>query len=150
MSHASLTFMVEIATEVPSEAEALMGAWQAAGARVDAAGTPLVERALAALGEETAEIASGAKESAALLASLKLDLDSLVAALLAATAAGRMPRAAVAERFGAGIANLVEGARRMEDIQQLRPGLGTAKQTDHGAQLEALRQMLLALSLIHI
>ncbi len=137
--------MVEIATEVHSEAEALMGAWRTAGARVDAAGAPVVERALAALAGEAAEIAAGAKESAVLLASLKLDLDSIVAALLAATAVGRLPRATLAERFGASIASLVEGARRMEDIQQLRPGLGTGKQTDHGAQLEALRQMLLAM-----
>ncbi|MBX9630203.1 MAG: bifunctional (p)ppGpp synthetase/guanosine-3',5'-bis(diphosphate) 3'-pyrophosphohydrolase [Burkholderiales bacterium] len=122
-----------------------MGAWRTAGARVDAAGAPVVERALAALAGEAAEIAAGAKESAVLLASLKLDLDSIVAALLAATAVGRLPRATLAERFGASIASLVEGARRMEDIQQLRPGLGTGKQTDHGAQLEALRQMLLAM-----
>lgn len=137
--------MVEIATEVHSEAEALMGAWRTAGARVDAAGAPVVERALAALAGEAAEIAAGARESAVLLASLKLDLDSIVAALVAATAVGRLPRATLAERFGASIASLVEGARRMEDIQQLRPGLGTGKQTDHGAQLEALRQMLLAM-----
>ena len=137
--------MVEIATEVHSEAEALMGAWRTAGARVDAAGAPVVERALAALAGEAAEIAAGARESAVLLASLKLDLDSIVAALVVATAVGRLPRATLAERFGASIASLVEGARRMEDIQQLRPGLGTGKQTDHGAQLEALRQMLLAM-----
>ncbi|MBX9962063.1 MAG: bifunctional (p)ppGpp synthetase/guanosine-3',5'-bis(diphosphate) 3'-pyrophosphohydrolase [Burkholderiales bacterium] len=137
--------MVETAAETHAEADALIAAWRGAGARVDAAAVPVVERALAALAGEPVEIVAGAKDSAALLARLKLDVDSIVAALLAVTAVGRLPRATLAERFGAGIAGLVEGAHRMDDIQQLRPGLGTPKQTDHGAQLEALRQMLLAM-----
>ncbi|HMM54613.1 MAG TPA: bifunctional (p)ppGpp synthetase/guanosine-3',5'-bis(diphosphate) 3'-pyrophosphohydrolase [Candidatus Desulfobacillus sp.] len=86
---------------------------------------------------------------ALVVASLRLDLDARLAALLFAapdfdTAAGE----AIAARFGAAVAELVEGQRRLKGLQQVmrqgrqaREGAQSAR-----AQAEVLRKMLLAMS----
>ncbi|HSF46874.1 MAG TPA: bifunctional (p)ppGpp synthetase/guanosine-3',5'-bis(diphosphate) 3'-pyrophosphohydrolase [Burkholderiales bacterium] len=82
--------------------------------------------------------------TALILAGLKLDVETLVAALLQAT-----PRFGdYAERhrneFGPRVAQLLEGAARMSEIQALT-GHAQAPAPERAAQLEGLRKMLLAM-----
>jgi len=128
-----------------SLAAELVTAWQGLGARVSPGDSEAIGRALAVLDSQAPGVVEGAREASRLLAGLKLDIEALVAGLLVAIPAERLDRVVIADQFGAGVAALVDGARRMRDIQQLRPGLETGRGADHGAQLEALRQMLLAM-----
>ena len=91
-------------------------------------------------GEAALDRAVGA---ATIVAALKLDPDSIVAALLIGLpAAGAFDGEDIAARFGADVATLVAGVARMSSIRT-QAGLGTAG--DHGAQAENLRKMLLAM-----
>ena len=91
-------------------------------------------------GEAAFDRAVGA---ATIVAALKLDPDSIVAALLIGLpAAGAFDGEDIAARFGADVATLVAGVARMSSIRT-QAGLGTAG--DHGAQAENLRKMLLAM-----
>jgi GTP pyrophosphokinase len=97
---------------------------------------------------EAAEEATRARglEIADIVAALWLDAETLVAAMLSALPAEGAPLPEVESAFGPRVAKLVDGARRMREIQALRPGLPTkVRSADRGAQLEALRKMLLAM-----
>ncbi|SFW20193.1 GTP pyrophosphokinase [Nitrosovibrio sp. Nv17] len=83
-----------------------------------------------------------------ILASLRVDADTLVAGLLCGTPDSPEGfREALQSAFGETVAHLVEGVVRMGRIHIL----GAAKKSgrrgvDHGAQIEALRKMLLAMA----
>jgi GTP pyrophosphokinase len=110
----------------------LSAAWQrlcaAAGETRGADGERLTDRALG---------------TATILAGLKLDPDSIAAALLAPLPAlGAFDAEAIAAAHGADVAALVAGVARMSDIRALPAGVDTA---ERAAQAENLRKMLLAM-----
>src|SRR5439155_25569047 len=81
--------------------------------------------------------------TAGIVAALKLDADSVRAAiLLGAPFAPDFDAAALAESFGAEVAQIVVGAARMGAI---RAAPGSAAREDHDLQAENLRKMLLAM-----
>ena len=81
--------------------------------------------------------------TAAILAGLKLDPDSIRAALLSGLpAAGAFDADDLAARFGAGVAALVGGVARMGAI---RTTSSTGTQDERAAQAENLRKMLLSM-----
>jgi GTP pyrophosphokinase len=105
---------------------------------------PLYAERRAPSGEDALAHALG---SAAIVAELGLDADSVVAALLAPLASLEPGRIAeLRERFGAA-ADLVEGVARMAQLGALvaRAEAGPRSQPETG-QLEALRKMLLAMA----
>lgn len=78
-----------------------------------------------------------------ILATLQFDTETLNAALLAALPAAHRPdEQKLRESFGAGVAALVQGARR---ISQIEPGAGEPHAHGH-LSLENLRKMLLAIA----
>lgn len=118
--------------------------WRALGGAIGDGDRDVLDRAAtlaAAGGVAQSEHALGC---ATILAGLRLDADTLAAAMLAG-----LPKEATAridERFSPAIAALVDGARRMDEIQALRATMpGTGKSGDQAAQLESLRKMLLAM-----
>jgi GTP pyrophosphokinase len=81
--------------------------------------------------------------TATILAGLKLDADSLRAAiLLGVPVAGAFDAEEVATRFGSEVATLVAGVARMGGI---RAATETANKEERAAQAENLRKMLLAM-----
>jgi GTP pyrophosphokinase len=79
-----------------------------------------------------------------LLAQLHLDHESVAAGLLAdAPLPGRRERERLAERVGAGVAEMVAAAARMHQIDSL--GAAAANRGEASQQLEGLRKMLLAM-----
>jgi GTP pyrophosphokinase len=94
-------------------------------------------------GEDGEPLADRALGTAAIVAGLRLDADAVSAALLSALPAADLPAAeAIAARFGAGVAELVQGVERMSQIQTAQPA---ATPDDRARQAEALRKMLLAM-----
>ena len=82
-----------------------------------------------------------------ILVELRLDADALAAAVLAPVAMVAAEGAAlIRDRFGAPVADLVDGVVRMAELGAIpvRQPL-EAKAEQHAAQLEALRKMLLAM-----
>ena len=129
---------------VEANAAVPLARWRALGAAIGEEDRDLLDRAAAAAAESGAPAAGHALGCATILAGLRLDADTLAAAMLAGVPAGASAR--IAERFGPAIAALVDGARRMDEIQALRATLpGAGKSGDQAAQLESLRQMLLAM-----
>jgi GTP pyrophosphokinase len=125
--------------------EALVRAWRASGGRIAETDIPLLGAALALVHEHGPEPERRGRETVQILASLRLDADTLLAGLLAALPR-EVPLATLGERFGPRVGSLVEGARRMREIQALRPGLPADQRSgDRAGQLEALRKMLLAM-----
>jgi len=128
-------------------------AWLAALAgRFGAPELAIIEQALEAARTADAERTAGSAEpelphaldTAAMLAELHLDHETVAAALLLAAPAGSTrARERLRERFGASIAGLVEGAGRMGQIETL--GAASAERAPEAAQLESLRKMLLAM-----
>ncbi|MEO8040605.1 MAG: HD domain-containing protein, partial [Betaproteobacteria bacterium] len=119
--------------------------WRALGARLAEGDAPMLEAALELVAAHGPATERRSRETATILAGLRLDAETLIAGLFAA-----LPRDVPVEmlgmRFGASVGALVEGARRMHDIQALRPALpADQKSGDRGGQLEALRKMLLAM-----
>ncbi len=118
--------------------------WRTLGAAISEDDRDLLDRAAsmaAACGPAVSEHALGC---ATILATLRLDADTLTAAMLAALPAEATAR--IDERFSPAVAALVDGARRMDEIQALRATMpGTGKSADQAAQLESLRKMLLAM-----
>jgi GTP pyrophosphokinase len=91
-------------------------------------GEPILERALG---------------TASILASIRLDLDSLVAAvLLGLPLVGAFDADEIGTRFGADVATLVAGVARMGSI---RSAASLASKEEQAAQAENLRKMLLAM-----
>lgn len=86
-------------------------------------------------------------ETAAILAELGLDLETLIAAILFHSWAAKPGAVALLrERFDASVVDLAEGVVRMAQIGALssrQPAM--LKPEQHAAQLEALRKMLLAM-----
>jgi GTP pyrophosphokinase len=87
------------------------------------------------------------REVAAIVATLELDAESIAAALVSG-----MPAVAsnwsevVTARLGPGVAALVEGTERMEQIRDLRGKVErNTRPEQRAAQLEALRKLLLAM-----
>ena len=98
---------------------------------------------LSARGADGAAYVHGC-ETAAILADMHMDRDSVVAGLLAALPPGsERERREFAERFGTGVAALVEGVARMSELETL--GLAETGASGKAVQLEALRKMLLAM-----
>ncbi|KTC32946.1 (p)ppGpp synthetase, partial [Pseudomonas sp. ABAC61] len=97
------------------------------------------------LGLEDASCFSTGLEIAEILADLKLDQDSLVAAVLyRGVREGQIPLAAVSQRFGTVVAKLIDGVQRMAAITASlspRQSLVLGTQT----QVENLRKMLVAM-----
>jgi GTP pyrophosphokinase len=94
-----------------------------------------VRRAYARSGEPELAVAD-------LLANLGADHEVVMAALLhEPVAAGRLKLATVREDFGSGVAQLVDGATRLDAIGELHQSGQHA-----GRQLESLRKMLLAMA----
>jgi GTP pyrophosphokinase len=84
--------------------------------------------------------------AAAILADLRLDHLSIAAALLCV--APQVPNyddAAVRERFGAELADMVQGVARMEQIHADVAQAATMQPEERAQQAEALRKMLLAM-----
>ena len=103
---------------------------------------PLYRGRTAASGEALLE---HVLEVARTLSELKLDADSIVAALLAPAQALASARSTdIRERFGAAIAELAEGAVRMAQIGALANRAAAAREAPP-QQLESLRKMLLAM-----
>lgn len=88
------------------------------------------------------------REVASILGALRLDAETLAAALtsgLPMVEEGWQQR--LEQALGPQVATLVEGLARMGQIQALRSqGQESRKATDRSAQLEALRKMLLAMA----
>ncbi len=81
--------------------------------------------------------------TATILASLKLDADSIRAALLLGTpVAGRFDADAMTEHFGPGVATLVAGVARMGGIRAVADA---GNKEERALQAENLRKMLLAM-----
>ena len=110
---------------------------------VDFAGRLFADRRLAS-GEP---VLLHALETAGILAELKLDYETLAAALLfRCHDSGPGTAAEIREQFGAAIGDLAEGTARMSEIGMLSGrGPGAKKPEQQAAQLEALRKMLLAM-----
>ncbi len=116
------------AAERETFAAAVDYARQRTGAATMAEGEPALDRALG---------------TASILAALKLDPASIVAALLLGLpAAGRFDRDEIAAKFGADVATLVAGVTRMGDI---RATPASSTKDERAAQAENLRKMLLAM-----
>ena len=82
--------------------------------------------------------------TAVLLAQLHLDYESVAAGLLVdLELSGRRERERLIEKVGAGVAELVAGAARMQQIDSL--GAAAANRGEASQQLEGLRKMLLAM-----
>lgn len=84
---------------------------------------------------------------AEILQSLRLDAETLAAALLAAAPALHTnAERAIAERVSPAVARLVDGVGRMDQIRTLRSRVdATGTPAQRSAQLESLRKMLLAM-----
>ena len=114
----------------------------------------LIERALAYIQTEYAgrALPSGeplldhVREVSLILAELKLDAETLAAALLYPAYERAPPGArAIREAFGVSVGSLAEGVVRMAQIEALSSDPHAARPQQHAAQLEALRKMLLAM-----
>ena len=84
---------------------------------------------------------------AEILHELRLDGETLAAALLAAVPAVRADaEGLIGERVSPAVARLVDGVGRMDQIRTLRSRVdGAGTSAERGAQLESLRKMLLAM-----
>jgi GTP pyrophosphokinase len=125
------------------DSAALIARWRSAGARVSPAEEADVTVALASA---TDARRSDAVETADALASLGLDGETLAAALLLV---GVEPDdRGVAPRHRDPVVRLWRGAQAMGQIAALVPAADAAarKAPDHAAQIEGLRQMLLAMA----
>jgi len=112
-------------------------------ARISTAWQRLCAAAGEARGADGERLADRALGTATILAGLKLDPDSIAAALLAPLPAlGAFDAEAIAAAHGAEVAALVAGVARMSDIRALPAGVDTA---ERAAQAENLRKMLLAM-----
>ena len=101
------------------------------------------DRCADAIGRDGEPLVDRAAGAARILAGLKLDAASVRAALLIGLpAAHAFDAEDVTARFGADAATLVAGVARMDEIRAL-PSTGDA--TEHAAQAERLRKMLLAM-----
>ncbi|MCW5625918.1 MAG: bifunctional (p)ppGpp synthetase/guanosine-3',5'-bis(diphosphate) 3'-pyrophosphohydrolase [Burkholderiales bacterium] len=97
--------------------------WRADGARISDAEQPLLAWAWEALSAPQREVAL---EPAGLLAALRLDGESIAAALLLSAGADELTTAAQDDATRAPVLALMEGARRMDEIQALRQALDLA------------------------
>ncbi len=112
-------------------------------ARISAAWQRLCAAAGETRGADGERLADRALGTATILAGLRLDPDSIAAALLAPLPAlGAFDAEATAAAHGADVAALVAGVARMSDIRALPAGVDTA---ERAAQAENLRKMLLAM-----
>ncbi len=85
-------------------------------------------------------------EMAEILADFKLDLDSLVAAILyRAVREDRLPLATVRQEFGDAVCKLVEGVQQMAVISAVRTPTDGVVLGDSQRQVENVRKMLVAL-----
>lgn len=84
---------------------------------------------------------------AEILHALRLDGETLAAALLAAAPAARADyESLIAQRVSPAVARLVDGVGRMDQIRSLRSRVeGAGTPAERSAQLESLRKMLLAM-----
>ena len=122
-------------------------AWSGAGARIAEAEYVLLERGIEAVQAGSSDEAALALDTVSTLAALRLDGESLAAAMLLDVPESRLNNRGLAERFGVNIAALVAGARRMRDIHALLPGADPGgRSSDRTVQVERLRQMLLAMA----
>jgi GTP pyrophosphokinase len=130
-----------------TDAGGALSAWRAAGARIDAPDEPRLGDALAVVAGAAPHRMRIALDAAGILAALRLDAEALAAALLLGADVDTGDRTAISERWGPGVAALMEGARRMRETQALLPEAATARRSpDHAQQLEQLRKMLLAMA----
>ncbi|MDR2195143.1 MAG: bifunctional (p)ppGpp synthetase/guanosine-3',5'-bis(diphosphate) 3'-pyrophosphohydrolase [Gallionellaceae bacterium] len=96
--------------------------------RSELTGTPLLRHALG---------------SASILADLRMDHDTIAAAVLHAVPDNALP---LKERFGASVAALVDGIAKMEHVRQFSEMREGAMDKEEAAQqIESLRKMLLAM-----
>ncbi len=136
-------------TDRPSLADpaALMKRWRDAGARLGDEDLIPVGDALARLAEAGPERGARALEVVDVLAQLRLDADSVLAALLSGAAADEPVVVAVTGGRGEAVWRLVDGMRRMRDLRALLPqDAGARRSSDQLVQVERLRKMVLAMA----
>lgn len=137
-------------------ADADLSHWLAdVGDRLREPDQALLSRALALAQERLSEhvnahgepLLTHGREVCAILAALRLDVETLAAALVSGvTVTNESWRECVEDALGQPVANLVEGIARMGQIQALRVQEHAArKPAERSAQLESLSKMLLAM-----
>ncbi len=130
-----------------TDAAGALSAWRTAGARIDVADEARLSDALAVVAGAAEHRSRIALDAAGILAELRLDAEAIVAALLLGGDVDLGERDLVSERWGQGVAALMDGARRMRETQALLPEAANARRApDHAHQLEQLRKMLLAMA----
>jgi GTP pyrophosphokinase len=86
-------------------------------------------------------------DAARVLADLNLDHETVAAALVhPAVTAGALAPADLSERFGEGVARLLEGVGRMDALREYREAGGADEKGAEQARLEGLRKLLLAMA----
>lgn len=131
----------------PIEDEALLPLQrlQAAGRRFDPAARAMFEQALAQVAPPQFYGIEHIADVVELLGLLGLDHECAIAALLAPLLRDqRLDADVLRRRFGQRIAELAESLLRMDQINAFSPA-SVAPAAAHGAQLESLRKMLLAM-----
>ena len=129
-----------------TDPDRLLADWVAEGARLqpdDAVPLrALLEPLLAAAGP----VAEDTLACAGLLARLKLDGEALLAALALGAGLDAARLARLVPGRDQAVAALVDGARRMRDLQALLPGTGDGRRSaGQATQVERLRKMVLAM-----
>jgi GTP pyrophosphokinase len=105
----------------------------------------LADHAGDARADTGADLVSHALGSAAILAGIRFDAESVAAALLCGLSEEVLARDKLIPAFGAPLATLVEGAAKLSRMDRLLSKLAAEFATE-GGQSEALRQMLLAMT----
>ena len=101
----------------------------------------LADHSAGATADTGAELASHSLGTAAILAGMRFDAETVAAALLCALPDEALAREPLTKAFGAHLARLVEGAAKLTRMDRLFTELAA-----EGGQSEALRQMLLAMT----
>ena len=136
-----ITRETETSDWLQSLAGRLSSAEQALVARADAWAK---ERHAGRQHADGAPLLDHARGAAAVLAGLRVDGEAIAATvLLEAPLESRVDREKFLQEFGQPVLDLVQGVQSMARIQMLRGNVQQA--ADRGAQLEALRKMLLAM-----
>ena len=101
----------------------------------------LADHAADALADSGADLAGHSLGSAAILAGMRFDAETVAAALLCGLPETALDRDKLIKAFGSHLAALVEGAAKLNRMDRLLTELAA-----EGGQSEALRQMLLAMT----
>lgn len=135
---------------VPQEVtqpSALVAQWRADGARLQPGDEGVLTDVIDAVGQSDGDPWHMALEAADVLAYLKLDADSLLAALFLGVGSDAQTVERLIDGRKNDVWSLVEGARRMRDLHALLPEESAKRRSpDQAAQVERLRKMVLAMA----